>query len=456
METCATYCSPKQGIDARWSDYALRRISSIVYGENLIDSSKKIFIRGVSKSNFQKIIDLPAESIEWVSKNDLLPSGANLDIPQEVPVLFRAEGSKLGDKIIEKTDDEVYFNLDFVAATFFMLTRWEETIVAEKDEHERFSFTASVAYKQGFLHRPIIDEYALILRAWIKYFYPKWQEPANNFQVHLSHDIDFLVEYPSIIHVIVACWNSFKKYHNMEEVGKTLSYGFRRLLSKKNDKYIMGSRRLMDLSEHNGLSSTFYFMTASRTPYNQGYNPQKLKYIIKEVIARKHKVGIHPGYQTYNNSALLKKEKEKLDSIFEFSSYGSRQHYLRFKVPETWRYLERCDIKYDSSMGYNGHEGFRCGTCHPFPPYDIEYNREFALIEIPLLVVDKTLKSPGCRGMKPEEGKRQILYYAERCQKMGGIFTLLWHNISFEGDWEPWANMYEDLLPTLAKMQRIL
>lgn len=49
--------------------------------------------------------------------------------------------------------------LDIFAASFFMLTRWEEYVNKARDSHNRFPATESLAYKQGFLDRPIVNEY---------------------------------------------------------------------------------------------------------------------------------------------------------------------------------------------------------------------------------------------------------------------------------------------------------
>jgi len=40
-----------------------------------------------------------------------------------------------------------------------MLTRYEEVVKSVKDEHERFPARASLAYREGFLMRPIVNEY---------------------------------------------------------------------------------------------------------------------------------------------------------------------------------------------------------------------------------------------------------------------------------------------------------
>ena len=54
---------------------------------------------------------------------------------------------------------------------------------------------------------------------------------------------------------------------------------------------------------------------------------------------------------------------------------GGRQHYLRWKSPDTWRILEKTGLKYDVTLSFADHEGFRCGICFPYKPFDVVENR---------------------------------------------------------------------------------
>ena len=40
-----------------------------------------------------------------------------------------------------------------------------------------------------------------------------------------------------------------------------------------------------------------------------------------------------------------------------------------------------------------------------------------------------------------------------RCEQVEDTFTLLWHNSSLDGEWRPWAEMYERVVRVLAGMQ---
>jgi hypothetical protein len=144
-------------------------------------------------------------------------------------------------------------------------------------------------------------------------------------------------------------------------------------------------------------------------------------------------------------------EKERIETALGEPIFGGRQHYLRFHVPTTWRQWEQAGLQYDSTMGFADYEGFRCGTCHPYRPFDLEQDREMMIEEVPLIVMDTSLFH--YRKMSHDQGKDRVLDLACRCAEVGGTFTLLWHNTSFSGAWQKWGAMYPEILSELLAIQ---
>lgn len=194
-------------------------------------------------------------------------------------------------------------------------------------------------------------------------------------------------------------------------------------------------------------------MSAKQGPHDRGYSLQA-KLVQQLIIALRnngHEIGFHPGYSTFMELPLFMAEKYRLDKAIDAEKYGGRQHFLRFQVPTTWRVWEQAGLEYDSTLGYAEQEGFRCGTCHPYFPFDIEQDRQLDVLEIPLIVMEVTLKN--YRKLTPAQGQSAILELAQKCKNVNGVFTLLWHNISLHHEWEPWIQMYQDVLPQLAEME---
>lgn len=394
--------------------------------------------RSLLSSDTKTLIDAPTETA--------FPINVGQAAFPSIPVLFWGEGYEDGSKpFAERCEDgTVVFYADVLAATFFMLTRWDETVLSVRDQHGRFPATASVAYKQGFLDRPIVDEYALILQAWLKMLLPDWEPQPPRFSVKLSHDID-VVRSASLRQLV----GDLLKRRNLSQAAQT----FRQWVSPAQDPVLQGCYELADLSEQHGFQSAFYFMAADRSPLDSGYDPcsKPVQRLIDDLRQRGHEVGFHPGYQTFGNPEQFHIEKQRMDVALGATRYGGRQHFLRFRAPDTWRHWEEAGLTCDSTLSYADHEGFRCGTCHPFQPFDIERDRPLDLWEIPLIVMEGTLKQ--YRNLTPEQGEERILTLAQRCKAVNGFFTLLWHNTSLQGEWTPWAAMYRRVLPQLAALE---
>ena len=108
---------------------------------------------------------------------------------------------------------------------------------------------------------------------------------------------------------------------------------------------------------------------------------------------------------------------------------GGRHHFLVFKPPITWRIWEQAGLKYDSTIGFFDHEGFRCGICLPFRPFDAVEQREMNVWELPITVMDCTLDK--YRRLSPVEAKFVLRKLLKKVKKYRGVFVLLWHNTYF-------------------------
>lgn len=398
-----------------------------------------------AENSWSDLLNRPNHSLDWLSPEQVLPAGASVPFSGSIPVLFWGEGYEDGHKSFAEClgNKTIVFYADILAATLFMLSRWEEMVVSERDEHLRFPATASVAYKQGFLGRPIVDEYALILQAWLKTLMPSWSPSSPQFSVKLSHDVDSVRSASFRM-----LGGDLLKRRNLSKALQTVY----QILSPKRDVYLSDCYELANLSEQNGLQSAFYFMSAQKSRMDDGYDPQarQIQRLIQDLRQKGCEIGFHAGYAAYNDLECLMPEKFRMDKALGEKRYGGRQHFLRFQIPNTWRLWEQAGLVYDSTLGYADYEGFRCGTCHPYQPFDIEQNCQINLLEIPLIVMDGTLRQ--YQALTPEEGERRILTLARRCKQVGGMFTLLWHNSSLHDEWEPWITMYRRMLPRLVEL----
>lgn len=321
--------------------------------------------------------------------------------------------------------------LDLFSASFFMLTRWEEYVNKNRDTHNRFPATQSLAFKQGFLDRPIVNEYIKKLKSMLLNLDKTLQFKEKKYQIFLTHDVDELYMWKSWKHVFrVALGDVIKR--------KSLSLAMERI----SEYYLVKREKikdpfdtfdwLMDKSEAIGVKSRFYFMSGGVTIYDNRYKidePKALE-LIEKIKRRGHIIGIHPSYNAYNDFEQFKKEKELLEKVTEQKILEGREHYLRFEVPTTWQIWEDNGMEVDSTCGYADREGFRCGTGDEFSVFNILSRKKLKLKERPLVYMDDNHHSYNSK-ILTDESFNIVRNHINHSIEYGSKITLLFHNSIF-------------------------
>jgi hypothetical protein len=425
-----------------------------VYGEPSEAPSDRpaLVVRPCDPEDWVRLLALRAGAIPRVPARDAVPAGARPAIDADLPILFRGRGPGAGAGFARREGRTVVLDCDVVAAAVILLTRWEETVIADRDEHGRMPVEASAAFRQGFLDRPLVDEYALAIREWLRALVPDGAFAPRRFEVQLSHDVDAVRRFDNVLTGGRIVAGHLVKRRELVQAARDLRVLVAQVGAPRRTDSYRGLFRLEEISKRHGFRGAFFFMTARAGSRDTGYNAGAAP--IREAIGilqdEGFEIGFHPSYRSHDDFAILAEEKERLDAILGRSAYGGRQHFLRFAAPETWRRWERVGLTYDSTLTFAGREGFRCGTCHPYPPFDLDWNRELRLLEVPLIVMDGTLRQ--YRRLTPSEALSRVETLAQTCRAVHGTFTLLWHNSSLAGEWNGWAEAYEQMVARLAAL----
>ena len=155
--------------------------------------------------------------------------------------------------------------------------------------------------------------------------------------------------------------------------------------------------------------------------------------VMKHILMRGHNVGLHPEYNSYDNEFLIKDNVCRLrkvlsDNNLDDSSFGARQHYLRWS-PDTWQYYENSGIKFDATLSFADSIGFRCGICYDYPVYNLKERKRLKLREYPLIAMEGTALV--YMGLSFMEAAERIINLKKICKKYNGNFVFLWHNDMF-------------------------
>ena len=362
-----------------------------------------------------------------------------------VPIPYCVEQhSEVSPLFVKISESILRCDLDILATVLLTLGRAEEYGMADLDEHGRFPAQASIAWRDGFLDRPVIDEIGLIFAQAVKLLLPRWSPERREFAVKLSHDIDDLDllfsgaprhTAPNLRSAARTAWMALPSQIR-GAIQQTSLLGDLKGTARWVGRIATGHQpnardmihKLFAFSRQSGLDSAFYWKASRLTPFDSGYNPcSKLaRQLMREAEEMGFENGVHPGYYTFENPAELHEEVTRLESALGRRPIGGRQHYLRWS-PRTWRDWEGEGLQYDSSLSYAEHFGFRAGTCIPYMPWFFEENREAALVELPLLVMDGTLTE--YLGQNSASGMQGMVEpVIRRCRQVSGVFTFLCHN----------------------------
>lgn len=360
----------------------------------------------------------------------------------KVPFAF-TDREHVGSLFTVVSSDCIECSVDLLTSTLLTLSRFEETLPLPRDQHDRFPAFASVAWRDGFLHRPIVDEYGLALEQALSCLLPTWEPVKRRLRVKLGHDVDE-IGIPFSFRSAVA--HTFRRGRPLATLRDLLAP-----CTGIDTTYQRSLRRLVALSLEKGIDSAVYWKASTPSPHDTGYDPHhpRILSLVTEFRSLGIEMGIHPGYQTFESPGRFSAEVLKLQQLLGERQLGGRQDFLRWS-PQSWTQWEALGLAYDASVGFADQIGFRAGTCHPYRPWLLSENREAELLEIPLLAMDSTLQ--GYMKLTPEQALSALRDCVTRCRTVGGVFTLLWHNTRLVPP--GYAAIYERLLDELAGSDR--
>lgn len=354
----------------------------------------------------------------------------------DIPVFF---GKPTGERTGSET---IRFGFDLLGTIFFLLARYEEGVLPDRDAHDRFPPTASVLGTDGLLARPIVDEYVEILWNAIHALWPDVPAPQRSREIRLSCDVDVLYD--------PACMSLKGLARRLvgQGIGRSndgsMSATVREYLRVRRrgpfvNPYWSGIDRLLEEASERGLRATFYFIPKTTDSIHDGDNrPEEpaTGRLIRRIHDAGHEIGVHPGYNTYRYPEAYSESVTHLrdalaDLGIEQTELGSRQHYLRWSSVITPSLCEAARITHDSTLGYAQRPGFRAGTARDFPMFDLVRRRGLDCVQRPLILMDRTLLSAQYAKGDQSDDLDLARSMAKTSLHYGGNFNILWHNTSF-------------------------
>ena len=350
---------------------------------------------------------------------------------------------QLSKPLIVAAEGGWHIDYDILGLAYWMLTRQEEVRRTDLDQHGRFSSISSHAFKHGYLMRPVVDEWLLVLKRVIQALWPTLELKCSEFSVCLSHDVDSPARYgfstPMGFFRSVAGDLLIRKSLRAALRAPGLYWGGRDQLDPNDPLNTFDW--LMDRSEECGLKSAFHFICGRTNPARDALydiDQPAIRKLIRRISDRGHEIGLHPSFETYLDADAIATEAARLKKVcgeegVHQDFWGGRMHYLRWRHPETMRAWETARMDYDSTLGYPETPGFRCGTCNEYQAFDPVSLRALNLRIRPLVAMDVSVIANEYLGLGQSPDALAMFKKAiDACKAVGGMFSLLWHNSQLE------------------------
>lgn len=423
-------------------DYIFSTLLHALGIQSFILTTDKTLFAGIKEARINYSSQRITDDELWIKPVNLL---FETEIKEQQVICFDYDQSKA----FFKTSDSD-FPFDILAASFYLITRYEEYLPHRKDVYGRYAHVNSLAYNNGFLQLPLVN-------LWLQQFgkiliekYPSLTLNLTPFTFLPTYDIDIAYSYlhkgaaRNIGGFVKSMWQSewalVKERMNV-------------LFGKQHDPFD-SYEWLDEIHQTYGLKPLYFFLLANQNKeYDKNILPRKkpLQQLIKQHSDR-YRVGIHPSWQSGDRTELLEDEIGNLQKVTGKTITKSRQHYIRMYLPQTYIKLLSAGIKEDYSMGYGSINGFRASYCLPFLWYNLQKGEITDLTIYPFCYMDAN--SYFEQHYSPEEALNEMKYYFKITKEVNGLFIMIWHNNFLGTDrmFKGWRESYRTFCQNLSSL----
>jgi hypothetical protein len=349
--------------------------------------------------------------------------------------------------------ERIILGFDIVQATFWLLSRREESDSSKHDGFSRFPCHESWLVKNGLAEMPIVNKYAELLKRALELAarlrdiptlaIERW--PAGRpYAVVLSHDVDDAGRFnPSQGLRLLARSLRQRSPRGVARGAHFFGMGLVRSVLRKPDPY-WNFDAFMALERDAGFRSTFFFVSqADNVSRDPPYDVRTaaMRKLLTTLNDDGWEIGVHGSFDSYLNAETLSVQRQELERIVGSDVQGIRQHYLRLAIPDTFRAQVQAGFTYDATLGYRAAIGFRAGMALPFRPFDAAAGAPLPLLELPLTIMDGALFWQ--MNLSPDEATTRTLALLDTVRAHGGLAVLLWHQrVRYDKVYPGWWTVY--------------
>ena len=279
---------------------------------------------------------------------------------------------------------------DVFAASFYLMSRYEEFLPHVKNELGAFLAYQSLASKNSFLEMPLIDLWAVRLKDKLHEFFPElphvsWEKPK--FQPIISVVNPYQYQKKSLLIIIADTLTALWRFDFFAIIEQYLV-----LLGLKKDPY-NNFEELEALFKEFNTSPLYFFLFAKNTFYDRGVSISNFSFrkLIKNT-ADLNQVSLLASYSSQVESKSLNRERDQLKKLIIKKIDSVRFNYGLLSASSGYYNLLEHEIQKDYSMGYTEEIGYRASTAVPFYFYDLNNDLQTSLKIHPVVAEESGLR----------------------------------------------------------------
>lgn len=311
---------------------------------------------------------------------------------------------------------------DFVSIACFFLSRAEEIIVPDRDEHGRFLAQHSLLGQNNLTLIPLLDEYSRHLLKRLNLPLPE----ARFSKINLTHDVDILTRYRHLRGFLggIKRGETSAAFASLRHLDADPAWTFPWLTAQEKNFH------------------TIYFLKAGagkgldRPQYDlYGHDFRQLLHLLQQSGAT---IGLHTSYAAGADGNLIRKERKTLEEALSTVncqlSTVNRYHWLRCTTIDNMQQLADAGFTDDYTMGFADRAGFRLATSRPVRWINPKTLQLTPLTLHSLTVMDCTLSNNNYMNLTEEEAYYTCQQLFDKTRQNAGELNLLWHNSNLTPD----------------------
>jgi len=368
--------------------------------------------------------ELHIESCGLLFEEEIVEKDIVMSRWDDLPIFFQTAGGDIP--------------FDLFSAIFYLLSRYEEYLPYEPDEYLRFPHAQSLAFREGFLNLPLVDCWVQRLGNLLLTSRAGLPVRRKAFRFVPTYDIDIAYSYRGkgflrqigglVKDGVKGRWGAIAERIQVWRGVRKDPYDAFAELDRMHATY--------------GLKPIYFFLLGQGGRLDKNLDPDSalMQRLLQETRTR-YALGIHPSWRSHEDEQTLVRELRRLPGVTK-----SRQHYIRFTLPETYRLLLGQGITDDYSMGYGSINGFRASTSQPYYWFDVDRNEQTGLRLHPFCFME--CNSFFEQGYSAAQAAEELAHYLRQVKETGGQLITIWHNFSLGSDpmWAVWREVYGEFV----------